>query len=611
MTSSAVRAEQIRTLYQQSGPVLAANLLNAAIVSALLWTVGPQPALVVFLALMAFMTAGRMELACLYWRARPGPDDARRWGRRFAVGSGFAGLLWGTGAALFFADHSPLSQILMTFVIGGMGAGAAGTLACYLPAFVAFFVPSITPLVLRTFTFGDPLHVAMGCMIVVYGLGMIVVARTTHRSITQAFRLRFENDALVARLSESQASLQEVNRTLERRVAERSAALEKQGEALREAHRLEAVGRLAGGIAHDFNNLLTVVFADLAFLERDSPLDGSARDMVADIRNVAARGAGLIRQLLAFSRQQQLALRVLDLNEVVRNVQRLLEPIIGEQVEMKLSLGAGPLLVKADSGQIEQVIVNLATNARDAMPRGGTLSINTSLVEVDGNATMTRGSYVVLSVSDTGVGMDAVTRRRAFEPFFTTKEVGQGSGLGLATVYGVVDQSGGHVSVESEPGAGTEFKIYLPRAAEPPQEVEARPAPALAPGQATILLVEDEPGVRMVVERMLQSMGHEVLVAARGEEALEVWRAHAGRFDLLVTDVVMAGHPGPEVARLLTSESPGLRVLFISGYSAAETLPPSDPSRGVDYLPKPMTFEALAEKVSGLLAVMPAASPAV
>jgi two-component system cell cycle sensor histidine kinase/response regulator CckA len=243
------------------------------------------------------------------------------------------------------------------------------------------------------------------------------------------------------------------------------------------------------------------------------------------------------------------------------------------------------------------------------MPRGGTLSITTALEDVNGDVTAARGSYVVLSVTDTGIGMDAVTLRRAFEPFFTTKDVGQGSGLGLATVYGVVDQSGGHVSVDSEPGAGTEFKIYLPRAAEPPQEEQARLVPGGVSGPATILLVEDEPGVRAVLERMLRSMGHEVLVAAHGEEALAIWRAHAGRFDLLVTDVVMAGRPGPEVARLLTRESPGLRVLFISGYSAAETLPPCDPSRGVGYLPKPMTFETLAEKVSALLAVMPAASP--
>jgi CheY-like chemotaxis protein len=274
---------------------------------------------------------------------------------------------------------------------------------------------------------------------------------------------------------------------------------------------------------------------------------------------------------------------------------------------MRLTLGPGSLLIEADPSQIEQVIVNLVTNARDAMPRGGTLTIATSHVEVEGDATLPSGRYVVLCVTDTGVGMDRATRQRAFEPFFTTKEVGRGSGLGLATVHGVIEQSGGHISVESEPGAGTEFKVYLPRAFEQPGDAELPPAPPVEHRRATILLVEDEPGVRLVLERMLRRMGHEVLTAAGADEALALWRNHGRPIDLLVTDVVMAGRSGPELARLLVAESRALRVLFVSGYRADEVLPASDPSQGVDYLQKPMTYEALRQKVTALLALAPPA----
>jgi CheY-like chemotaxis protein len=297
----------------------------------------------------------------------------------------------------------------------------------------------------------------------------------------------------------------------------------------------------------------------------------------------------------------------MDLNQVVRDLQRLLAPIIGEQVEMRVSLGKSAMLVKADPSQIEQVIINLVTNARDAMPRGGTLTIATSLVEVEGDGTVPAGRYVLLTVTDTGVGMDEGTRRRVFEPFFTTKGIGRGSGLGLATVHGVVEQSGGHVAVESEPGAGTEFKIYLPRTLESPAETEAPVAGPVPSRPATVLLAEDEPDVRAVLERMLRLMGHEVLVAAGADEALALWRRHGRPLDLLVTDVVMAGRPGPELARLLAAELPGLRVLFISGYRSDEALPAGDPEHGVDYLAKPMTFEALQQKVAALLAVSPVA----
>ncbi len=603
MTKGAVRGEQIRTLYEQSRPVLLANVLNALIVSGIFWKDGPRLFLVVWCGSMALMAVVRAELGRGFRRARPGPAEAPRWGLYFVSGSAVAGLLWGTAGAVLFGRAGDLSQILVPFVVGGMGAAAAGTLSCYLPAFWAFLVPALTPLVARIFVLGDRLHVGMGLIMVVFAIGISFVARITNRSVSEAFRLRFENEALADRLSQAQETLEETNRSLERRVSERTEALQRQGEVLRHAQRMESVGRLAGGVAHDFNNLLTVVLANASVLLRGTQLGPHTRTAVEEMRGAAERGANLVRQLLAFSRRQNLAPRVLDLNKLVLDMERLLRRLIGENVGLEVTLAPLGALVRADPGQLEQVIINLATNARDAMAGGGTLTIETALVSAEGDETLPAGSYVVLTVSDSGVGMDGETRRRAFEPFFTTKEVGQGVGLGLATVYGVVDQSGGRVLVDSQPGQGSSFKVYLPRAAESAVP-EALPEAVTPPSgiQATILLAEDEPGVRVVTERLLRQGGYQVLAAADGAEALARARAYPGAIHLLVTDVVMASMGGVELARRLEQERPGLRVLYISGYSWDQGLPPSDLARGIDFLEKPLTFDSLLRKVAKVLA---------
>jgi signal transduction histidine kinase/CheY-like chemotaxis protein len=597
----AVRREQVRTLYDQSRPVLAANVLNAVMVSATLWAAGPRALLLGWCALMIAMALVRLALRRRYRRARPDVSDTPRWARYFVTGSAVAGVLWGAAGVLLFDSAGALSQILITFVVGGMGAAAAGTLSCYLPAFWAFLLPALVPLAVRTFTLGDRLHVGMGIIMVVYVVGISFVARITNRTLSEAFRLRFENDALLQQLSQAQLTLEESNRSLEQRVGERTEALERQGEVLRHAQRMESIGRLAGGVAHDFNNLLTVMLANASMLLR-GPVTASTRVALDEIRGAAERGANLVRQLLAFSRRQKLAPQVLDLNKLVTDMERLLRRLIGENIELTVTLAPMGALVRADAGQLEQVIINLATNARDAMPGGGNLSIETSLVVAEGDQTLPAGAYVLLEVADSGVGMDGETRRRAFEPFFTTKDVGHGVGLGLATVYGVVDQSGGHVLVDSQPGQGSTFKIYLPRAAEGLPEVVGNDVMLPGPiSDATILLAEDEPQVRAVTERLLRQGGYQVLSAADGAEALARAHAHEGPIDLLITDVVMSNVGGVELARRLEQERPGLPVLYVSGYSWDQSVPASDPSRGIDFLQKPLTFDSLMTKVSLLL----------
>jgi CheY-like chemotaxis protein len=366
---------------------------------------------------------------------------------------------------------------------------------------------------------------------------------------------------------------------------------------------MEAVGRLAGGVAHDFNNMLTIISGYSGLLLEHPATIEPLRGYVDEIRNASGRAASLTRQLLAFSRQQVLAPRVLDLNAVVSNIQKMLKRLIGEDIDLVTALGEGLWHIMADPGQLEQVLLNLAVNARDAMPDGGVVTIETTNVKMDTAAAKAHfplkpGPYVLLTFSDTGIGMDAEIQARIFEPFFTTKETGKGTGLGLATVYGIVKQSGGYIWVYSDVGKGTTFKIYLPRTdLELDDSDPGRTRVETQRGTETLLLVEDEDSVRELVRNVLRESGYRVLEASRGAEALELSELFAGRIDLLVTDVVMPGMSGRELARRLVSSRPQIKVLYISGYADNAVWYPGGLDAGGAFLQKPFSPEALARKV--------------
>ena len=378
-------------------------------------------------------------------------------------------------------------------------------------------------------------------------------------------------------------------------------------EQLFQAQKMEAVGRLAGGVAHDFNNLLTVIagHGDLALLQVQDP---GLREDIEVMRKAADSAAALTRQLLAFSRKQVLQPEIVQLNGLVASTDRMLRRVIGEDVQLKTRLEPDLWRVRADPVQVQQLIMNLVVNSRDAMPRGGTLTIETANVVLDDSYTSHQkdvrpGEYVLLAVSDTGEGMDAATLARVFEPFFTTKKEGKGTGLGLSTVYGIVKQSGGHVDAYSELGLGSTFKVYLPRA-EASAEAPAPGAPDLAPekGGATVLVAEDSDGVRRLIQMVLSRHGFEVLEARNGEEALAIAERHAGAIDLLVTDVVMPVLGGWETAERLSARRPGLKVLFMSGYTEDAILTKGIISGELDFLEKPFTPFALEQKVQEILA---------
>jgi PAS domain S-box-containing protein len=374
-------------------------------------------------------------------------------------------------------------------------------------------------------------------------------------------------------------------------------------EQFRQAQKMEAVGRLSGGVAHDFNNLLGVIIGYGEIMQEKPAADESMRVCVDEILKAGHRAAALTRQLLAFSRQQVLDPKVLDLNAVVRDMEKMLKRLIGEDVALKTELDPELARIKADQGQIEQAVMNLAVNARDAMPEGGKLILASSNFYMD--ETFVRrypypvqvGNYVLFTVSDTGIGMDAATQARIFEPFFTTKEKGKGTGLGLSMVYGIVKQSGGYIDVSSEPGRGTTFKIYLPKVDAPIAVTERTELSASLRGTETILLVEDEASLRALTVHMLESCGYTVLEANSGEEALKVSQQREGEIHLLLTDVVMPGISGRVLAEQLAKQRSQMRIVYTSGYTGQTVGALGVLDEGSHFLPKPFTKEALARKV--------------
>lgn len=377
---------------------------------------------------------------------------------------------------------------------------------------------------------------------------------------------------------------------------------------LRQSQKIEAIGQLAGGVAHDFNNILTVILGNAGLLAEQPELDPESRELAAQVAEAASRGANLTRQLLAFSRKQVMQIRALDLNEVLGQILKMLQRVLGEHISLECHYAPELLPVDGDAGMLEQVVMNLAVNARDAMPNGGRLQVRTGVSDLSSQDVRHKpearpGRFVVLSVTDTGMGMDAGTLARIFEPFFTTKGVGKGTGLGLATVYGIVRQHQGWVEVASEPGRGSTFTVFLPAGVRAPAEaVPQTPLAEVAGGLETILVVEDDRSVRDLVRSTLQRRGYQVLEAENGPAAVRIWRDHGEQIDLLMTDIVMPeGMNGRELAERLRRDRPRLKVLFSSGYSRDILSQGTALNPGDRYLPKPYDPALLAQLVRSIL----------
>jgi len=423
-------------------------------------------------------------------------------------------------------------------------------------------------------------------------------------ALTEKWRLGQEalaqTEELGWRVVERTRELQDANEKLQEEMAERARV----EEAFRQAQKMEAIGQLAGGVAHDFNNILSVIRGHASLLMNEEHLSVASLESVRELDSAAERAATLTRQLLTFSRKQVMQPECLEVNGAVQDVTKLLRRLLGEDIALEIEAGEGVPEIRADRGMIEQMLINLAVNARDAMANGGRLLVRTEAVELDTesarrDARRRAGRFACLSVIDSGCGIAPETMPHLFEPFFTTKEVGKGTGLGLATVYGIAKQHEGWVEVESKPGQGAAFKVFLPESAKPVEDAPRHGEPARPRGgKETILLVEDDAALRHVLQLVLQTYGYRILVASSGVEALQIWPEHAEEIDVLVTDMVMPdGMSGRELIARLKAQKPGLRVILCSGYSRDLLRADARLDEELNFLPKPYTPVKLANAV--------------
>ena len=591
----------IRALFGQTAPILWANVGVAVIVVAVLWNDAPQLHLLLWLGALTLLTVVRAAFQRRYFEAQPAAREVEVWGRRFVLGSTLSGVLWGTAGVLFFEPGSALSQSLLAFALGGMTAAASSALASHLPAFFGFSAFALGPLTVRVFVEGDRLHLGLGAMLLVYGIGMQRVARVNHASFARAFELGLKNAELLEQLSASQIDLQETNRTLEERVHDRSMELERQGEALRKAQRLELVGRLAGGLAHDFNSLLTVVLNNAALLKEHRGLDEQGKLAADEIQEAALRGAALIRQLLAFGGPRRAQPRVLAADALIGEWAEPLKRILGPTTSLEVALDAGKAHVRADPAHLEQVLVNLVADARAAVVSGGKLVIATHTRTAFESADLPAGDYVELEVVGSGQG-GLKDDSRALPTYFLVDVDVPDRDARLSSVRSIIEGYGGRLVVDPETQAGTRVRAYFPALPQPATAppVERQEAASTTSG-VTVLVVDDEPTLRSVIRRSLVREGFSVLMAEDGEHALEVARKHAGPIALLISDVVMPGVSGPELARRLRVDRPRLGVLLISGYTFEESLPVTEGARSTAYLSKPFDIKTLSTKVHALL----------
>jgi signal transduction histidine kinase len=448
---AATFAEEVNLVYQQLPIALFVNLLNGALVALTLKPAVGRSLPLVWFGVVSVVTIGR---GLLWWRYRRAATaaDARWWSRGATVGSFCAGLSWGIGGAMLFPLVAPLAQLFLTIAIGGMCVGAVALSSSHLPTLLAFLLPACLPMASRVVAEGTPINGALGAMIVVFAVAMTLAATHLNRVFREAMRLRFELD--------------EANRQLRAEITEHRAT----EAALHQAQKLEAIGRLTGGVAHDFNNLLTIVIGNLVMAKQQIGQNLAAGQLLDSAAQAAERGVALIQRLLGFARKQRLDPRPVDLGQLLSHMREMLLTTLGPQIRLIVDIRPGVAPAEIDPSQLELAILNLAINARDAMPTGGTLRIAVADRQADAAAPseLTAGSdYVVLEIADTGIGMDETTLAQAFDPFFTTKDLGAGSGLGLPMVQGFVAQSGGATRLSSEFGGGTTAELWLPKSRAP------------------------------------------------------------------------------------------------------------------------------------------------
>jgi signal transduction histidine kinase/CheY-like chemotaxis protein len=580
---------QIQALYQHIPIVLLVNIVNSALVAVVLASYKGQTWWLVFLALTVALTGAHTIGWVRFRHTRELAQSASRWAVAATVGSGLSGLLWGVGSALLLPDNL-VEQTFVAFVIGGMCAASLVAFSNYLPAFIAYVFPASLPLAGRFFLDGWTVH---GDMMVVFAVAITLAAYNSTRGFVHGLRLAFV-------LTEKTKELVSANQRLHLEMEQRRAAEDQ----LRQIHKMEAVGQLTGGIAHDFNNLLTVVVGHLEMAQDRVTADPRAVAWLQAALRAAERGAALTGHLLAFARRQHLDPRPVDIPGALSAAERLLGQTIGPEIELVIRSELDLYPAWIDPNQLELAILNLALNARDAMPGGGVLRITAENRQGGiGNlpAELQPDDYVVISVTDSGIGMNKETLQRAFEPFFTTKEAGRGSGLGLSIVHGFAAQSGGLAEIDSTPGEGTKVNLWLPRAeSKTPECAAPDPGPSIfEPSHARILVCDDDAGVLTFVATVLRDNGHAVWEAETASEALAIVEREQP-LDLLLVDYAMPGMNGIAVIDRARACQRELNVILMSGH--ADVLRSGGIS-GIPLLAKPFKVAELRQRICEALLV--------
>jgi signal transduction histidine kinase/ActR/RegA family two-component response regulator len=595
---------QIRALYRHTPMVLAVNVINAGLVTLVLASYLEQTRWWIFFGLVVTLTAARGIGWIYYRRHRKPPDLTIKWTIIATAGSGLSGLLWGAGGTFLLPDNI-VEQTFLAFVIGGMCAGALVSLSYYLPAFMVYVYSSALPLAASFLLDGRTVYVAMGCMAVVFVAAVTFAAHHFNRAFLSGLRLNLDLSERTEELTHRTEALTQrteeliaVNTRLEAEIAQREAA-ENQ---LHQAQKMEALGQLTGGIAHDFNNLLTAVIGNLELAQKSTSSDPHISRLLAAALNAAGRGATLIQDLLTFARRKPLHPGAVDVSAVVEDAEKILRQTIGPSIRLAMCTAPDLRLAWVDPNQLELAILNLALNARDAMPDGGRLQIacdNRQAEAGNAPADLTAGDYVIVSVSDTGVGMSEATLAQAFEPFFTTKEAGRGSGMGLSMVQGFAAQSGGTVQIASSLGKGTTVTLWLPRAeGRSTASVSAERAEfVVGQGRARILVCDDDGDVRSLVGTLLRDLGYTVWEAESPALALQILERERP-VDLLLVDYAMPEMNGRAVIDHAKACQPGLKTLLMTGYAEALR---SNCMSGIPVLPKPFKLAELNKRIAEIL----------
>jgi signal transduction histidine kinase/CheY-like chemotaxis protein len=596
-------AEQVTQLYSNGFVGLLSSVINSFVLAIIQRDVTSHYVLIAWVTLLTAINLLRYSSIRSFWRKSPDPSEAGRWGRKFIMGLLLSGVVWGSSGFFLFPVESLAQQTFLAFVIGGMVAGAVGAFSSVMKAFLAYSMPALIPIIIRFALFGDEFHLTMGSMVLLFGVMMFFVSKRSNTDRMLSLKLRFENRGLVSSAEERAEDLRKAYENLKEEVRER----EQVESRLRQVQKLEALGTLSGGIAHDFNNILAAIIGFSEMAKDKTPSGSPAHLAMERVFAAGLRGRDLVKQILTFSRRAEQVKQPLKLDLVFHEALKLLRASLPSTIDIQTSLHDDLGIVLADPTQMQQIVMNLCTNAAHAMGRvGGTIFVELTRFSFSSRedapeATMTPGPYARLSIRDTGEGISPDIIDHIFDPFFTTKAVGEGTGLGLSMVHGIVASHGGAITVSSQPNQGSTFTVYLPIGDGGHPQNHANVADSIPKGYEKILFVDDEEILAEMGQEILADLGYQVVSRTSSRETLAVLRLDPTRFDLIITDQTMPEMTGVELAKEIRTIRPDMPIIICTGFSHMVN-EESAREAGINaFVMKPLTKREIAKAIREVL----------